>query len=73
MSIGDHELGQTPLVTMLDASDEPVSLEFSKPGYLSRTLSVVPSPGVEVPEVRLRRRRQPAGGGGSTLPIKTGM
>ncbi len=72
--LGDRLLGSTPLVAPLDVSEEAVELVFAKPGYLSRTLSVVPRPGLEVPEVRLLRRRQPQpGSGGVDLPIKTGM
>jgi len=73
--LGDQRLGETPLTVPLEARDEAVTLRFEKPGYLDQTQSVVVAPGLEVPEVRLRRRRQaqsqPSGGG--SLPIKTGL
>lgn len=74
--VGDRTLGTTPLVTPLEASDEPIRLTFAKRGYLSRTISVVVDDGVEVPAVRLRRRRSAqttSDGTGSPLPIKTGL
>jgi len=75
--VGDRELGTTPLVTALDASDEPVTLTYERDGYLAQTMTVVPVDGVQVPEVTLRRRRRATpngeGTGGGTLPIKTGM
>jgi len=72
--LGDRVLGTTPLVVPLARSDEAVRLTFSMPGYLDQAVSVIPAEGVTVPEVRLRRRRQPAQTtGGGDLPIKTGM
>jgi hypothetical protein len=74
VQLGDRSLGTTPVATALDASDAPVTLTFSRDGYLAQTVSVVPTEGVVVPTVRLRRRRQggqdPSGVG---LPIKTGL
>ncbi len=74
--IGDRSLGQTPVVTAFDISEEPLTLTYELDGHLTQTITLVPVDGLEVPEVRLRRRRRapPTGGtGGGTLPIKTGM
>lgn len=69
---GDDELGTTPLVAPMPVSDAPVTLRFELAGHLDQTLSVVPAEGVEVPSVRLRRRRRAVtdSPGGTTLPIK---
>ena len=55
--------------------DEPVTLTYELDGHLAQTITLVPVDGLEVPEVRLRRRRRaaPTETGGGTLPIKTGM
>jgi serine/threonine-protein kinase len=74
--MGDAVLGTTPLVYPFEASDRPVRLTFVKDGYLDGLLSVVAVEGVEVPEVRLRRRRRPSNdseNGSDTPPIKTGL
>ena len=75
VSLGDRSLGRTPVVAPLEISDEPVELTFSMDGYLERRISVVPAAGLEVPTVRLlRRRRAPTReGSGTPLPIKTGL
>ncbi len=74
--VGDRPLGTTPLVTALDVSDEPLTLTYELAEHLAQTITLVPVDGVEVPEVRLRRRRTApttGGTGGGELPIKTGM
>ena len=72
--LGDRTLGTTPLVAPLEASETAVRLTFSRPGYLSETISIVPREGLDVPAVRLRRRRRATStSSGVDLPIKTGL
>ncbi len=70
VSAGGEELGVTPLVAPLPASDEPVEVTFSMPRHRDHVVQVVPVAGARV-EGHLRpvRRREP--GGGPPLPFKT--
>jgi serine/threonine protein kinase len=72
--LGDRVLGTTPLTVPLPASDEAVRLTFAMEGFLERTISVIPAEGLDIPEVRLtRRRRAETTSGGTNFPIKTGL
>ena len=75
--MGDEVLGTTPLVYPFQVSDRPAQLTFVKDGYLDGLVTLVPVDGVEVPEVRLRRRRRAStdseNGSETPLPIKTGL
>ena len=75
VELDGQPLGVTPLVAVLEVGTTPSALRFSKPGYRSRTLRVIPAEGLEVPLVRLRRIGASAASrrGATSLPIKGGL
>lgn len=71
--LDDRLLGTTPLLAPFEPSERGLRLTFSKPGYIDRSISIVPSEGITVPAVRLRRRAPARVERDGVLPIKTGL